>query len=115
MSTRAHIRIYGDDKEWMLYHHHDGYPDGIGIDLKSIVDIIYDNPKQGIEKLINNELGLHDLGYEETECLHGDEEFVYVINCYDRIIKCYKKGKNDQFGDCLMREKEVRIPEISET
>lgn len=115
MSTRAHIRIFSDEGTQMLYHHHDGYPDGIGIDLKSIVDEIYDDPKQGIEKLINDKLELHDLGYEETGCLHGDEEYIYVIDCRDRTIKCFRRGLHDSFEDCFKAEKEVRIPEINET
>ena len=37
MSTRAHIRIKDGDEQIMLYHHHDGYPDGVGRDLKEFL------------------------------------------------------------------------------
>ena len=41
MSTRAHIRIYDSGGCIQLYHHCDGYPEGIGRDLKSVLDKIY--------------------------------------------------------------------------
>ncbi len=37
MSTRAHIRIKDGDEQIMLYHHHDGYPEGVGRDLKKFL------------------------------------------------------------------------------
>lgn len=110
MATRAHIRIYYDDKVIMLYHHFDGYPDGIGSDLKKVVDEIYKNDIFAINKLIKGKLITNDLTYELTDCLHGDEEYVYVIDCRDKTIKCFRRNLNDSFEDCFKAEREELIP-----
>lgn len=47
MSTRAHIRVMDSSGIIMLYHHCDGYPEGIGRDLKSVLDKICDDPEYG--------------------------------------------------------------------
>ena len=115
MSTRAHIRIMDSSGVIMLYHHCDGYPDGIGTDLKSVLDKICDDPEYGCRDLIQNKLGLNDKTYAPATCIHGDEEYVYVIDCRDRTIKCFRHGWDESFEECFKAEREVRIPEISET
>ena len=110
MATRAHIRIYYNDKSIMLYHHCDGYPEGIGSDLKKVVDEIYKNDIFAVNKLIKGELIANDSTYELTDCLHGDEEYVYVIDCRDKTIKCFRRSWNDSFEDCFKAEREELIP-----
>lgn len=92
MSTRAHIRVIDSSGIIMLYHHCDGYPEGIGRDL------------------IQNKLGLNDTTYAPATCIHGDEEYVYVIDCRDRTIKCFRHGWDESFEDCFKAEREEIIP-----
>ena len=102
MSTRAHIRIFTDSKTLMYYHHSDGYPEHVGKELKSVENEIYEHPENLSEIL--------GLDYEETNCLHGDEVYVYIIDCRDKTIKCFSKGLNDSFENCFKAEREVIIP-----
>ena len=37
MSTRAHIAIHSKGEYRHMYHHCDGYPDGVGSELSSIL------------------------------------------------------------------------------
>lgn len=110
MATRAHIRVFDDGNCIQLYHHFDGYPDGIGKDLKSVLNKICDDPEYGCRDLIQNKLGLNDSGYAPALCLHGDEDYVYVINCQDKTIKCYRHNYDESFGDCFHAEREIPIP-----
>ena len=110
MSTRAHIRIYDSDGCIQLYHHCDGYPEGIGRDLKSICEKIFDDPEYGTRDLIQNKLGLNDDSYAPAICMHGDEEYVYVIDCRDKTVKCFTHNWDESFEQCFRAECEVIIP-----
>lgn len=98
MSTRCNIIIkdgYSNDRV-ILYHHHDGYPEGVGVQLRKVLNDWQDwQVKQhGMRflpnNLIKNECGLNDKEYEITPCLHGDIEYCYVINCKARTLRCYR-------------------------
>lgn len=121
MSTRCNIRIV--NKEWeqsfMLYHHYDGYPSGVGMDLKRFL--------QSKERMqywyatdIANQLikGMHsemydkvDEHYEITNGLHGDAEYLYLIDCDSKTLTCYKVDWDDTEEDVY---KKNRIREIKE-
>lgn len=131
MSTRATIIIRQKDvddeskyNEIRLYHHSDGYPDGIGADLKDYLKNHNDcaDPKFGViwdgeiiatelvrGKCMTNEYTdgsgrtFPDMGYECALCQHGDEEFGYIIDCDERTIKCYGLDM-DQFDWTGARE-----------
>ena len=90
MSTRCNIIIKKFTNEVVLYHHYDGYPRGVGIDL---VRMFEDDFKKSskiyiddvVNKLIKNE---DDKGYEWTTGLHGDIEYLYTIDCDAKTITC---------------------------
>lgn len=108
MSTRCNIRII--NKEWnesfMLYHHYDGYPSGVGMDLKhylktkehlpywSAMDFANELIK-GVKSEMYEEV---DNRYEITSSMHGDIEYLYVIDCDKRDFKCYAVpwGKSEE-------------------
>lgn len=108
MSTRAHIRVTDGTDTFLLYHHHDGYPEGIGIDIKAYLDKIefFIKPKYCVDQYpsatcIANAIvkGIYsslyesvDNGYELTTCFHGDEEYCYLIDCMKRELHCYRVG-----------------------
>jgi hypothetical protein len=120
VSTRANIIITDSEDELIFYRHSDGYPDGTLPTLTKFLDlvkdgIIRDNVGQACGWLIL--LGAREYGvtlecdqlpacqggssmfwkvgaYEPTTGLHGDIEFLYVIDLKDKRIK-YRKVKRD--------------------
>ena len=126
MSTRAHIRIVSGDKQIMLYHHYDGNPECIGVNLKSFIkehyrpgrlpftDVANDLIKGKIRHCIYNiwtgkEQITSDNGYELTTCIHGDEDYIYVIDCEERSIRCYIHYWDEPFEKTVIPEREVGI------
>lgn len=105
MSTRCTILIKNESEkeEVRLYHHHDGYPEGVGENLKKYLSNIkyWDVYSIANELIKSNE----DDEYELTPCQHGDEEYAYLIDCKHRQLKCYKVGW-DEFD---WKEKKIRM------
>lgn len=110
MSTRACIKIkeglyvhYEDTTPTeciiTLYHHSDGYPDGVGSDLKNYLETQWkDCPQWDAERIatelvrgaIKDDDGNADTGYEVATCEHGDCEYGYIIDVKAKTLKCYK-------------------------
>ena len=126
MSTRAQIRIKNEYGYIDLYHHHDGYPEGVGTDLKKYLDEI---PKGWYAhwnvKLIANDLvkgklkdpycGIDgkDDSYEVTFGFHSDIDYAYLIDCSKRELKCFYvdfKTDYDSLDSVFEKAKEVEIP-----
>lgn len=99
MSTRANIiynmidtpvvpqenrPFYNEDTKF-YYQHTDGYPSGLGEDLKDIVN--YQTTVSPVKTLPER----LDYYYEEVESVHGDINYLYVITETPReiIIQCY--------------------------
>jgi len=79
MSTRANILITdAQGNESILYHHHDGYPEGVGRELQRILRHITDEI-EAPESLVSF-ITLQDPNYEPTEGIHGDIDYLYTIN-----------------------------------
>lgn len=79
MSTRANIIIKdAAGEECILYHHCDGYPEGVGIELQRFVRHVTDdnNSAESLARFIMQQ----DAQYEPTEGIHGDIEYLYTIN-----------------------------------
>jgi hypothetical protein len=103
MSTRACIkikeRINHADHEIILYHHCDGYPSGVGSDLKKYLTETVSKWGCGWHpELIATELvrgcikdseGDTDMGYKVAICEHPDCEYGYVIDCDKQTLTCY--------------------------
>ena len=94
MSTRCHIvvrEVEDTDNdlctEHYIYHHHDGYPEGVGSELKKILESC---PSYDWETIVERILGYDDQ-YEEDNGIHGDEEYIYEIDAINThaILKCY--------------------------
>ena len=105
MSTRAcikikaSIRLNDDDKKLTecvitLYHHCDGYPDGVGKDLKKYLRDVVSKwrwwmPEDIATNLVRGELD-GDTGYEVAICEHSDCEYGYLIDCDNETLTCYE-------------------------
>ena len=110
MSTRATILIKESSRTKYVYHHCDGYPEGIGSDMQSYLNTLEDKDWT-IDHILNDMLSGHvllDNGYEDNESIHGDEEFVYVIDCLEKKIHCYIHHWDD-YESCIKPENEVEI------
>ena len=119
MSTRCNIIIKDRfNRRVYLYHHHDGYPEGVGEALAEYLHKWQDwQIRQHGMRYIPNELVRGeikvvftdwktgeatiqpDLGYDITAGIHGDIEYLYIINCKAGTLRCYKVGWNDVDGD----------------
>jgi hypothetical protein len=124
VSTRANIVVTDGEDELIFYRHSDGYPDGTLPTLTKFIDlvkdgIIRDNVGQASGWLIL--IGAREYGvtfecdqlpacqggpsmcwkvgaYEPTTGLHGDIEFLYVIDLKDRRITHRKVERDAEFN-----------------
>ena len=111
MSTRCNIIIKDGAERIYLYHHHNGYPMGVGTELQDYLQRKYGETWRKfwcgtsiandlVKGHINYPLAREpheDDEYEVTYGLHGDVEYVYVINCRARTIRCYSIPWDDEF------------------
>jgi len=88
MSTRCHVILEKKDCETeFVYHHFDGYPEGVGEEL---VGLLKKFPFKNWEPyVLSTWLSQQDDLYEPDEGIHGDEDYVYKIDCDNHILKCY--------------------------
>ena len=79
MSTRCMIKIYKKNfASEFVYHHCDGYPDGVGSELIKILRY-YRNVEWTPNKIANI-LEAYDSQYENDGDVnaHGDEDYLYI-------------------------------------
>jgi hypothetical protein len=129
MSTRANIVIQDSRSKLYFYRHSDGYPECTMESLKEFVDMyktqLRGNISQSAGWLIlkgaveygfkgdlkdpsgdNNkyEWNTWKVGaYEPTTDIHGDIEYLYIINLEDKTLKCYKVGYNEDTWEVNMK------------
>lgn len=82
MATRANVIIKHGKEKIHLYHHYDGYKEGVGADLQGYMDKNKGKSAREIaDGLVgsgkNNSTGSK---YEHTNGVHSDSEFVYTID-----------------------------------
>lgn len=102
MSTRAAIIVRDSKSEYNVYHHCDGYPEGVGKELERV----YRNcdPIDAVEA--KKRLLEYSSEYRDTNSIHGDEAFIYVVDTDERKIECYSVS-----GDYFMNASERVIKE----
>ena len=97
MSTRCNIIIREGKDKILLYHHHDGYPEGVGKDLLNYMQKTCDEHR-GVcaesvaRELVKNETsrtGLNDNGYVPAICIHYDIEYLYEIDTDRCTLRCW--------------------------
>ena len=135
MSTRCVVRVKRGDKSTVdLYHHCEGYPEGVGIALLGTLERFFKNlPKDRvldsetfINRLVKNEdKKLNDESYCVTTWKHGDLEFLYELDfgCEDElrwpkagaVLKCWplKFGFSCEFEDYdELKGEEINLFEV---
>ena len=126
MSTRCCVKVvkkFNDDnvKEVMIYHHHDGYPEGVGADLVNRSKEKWDKYANGwdIDLIVNDLVKDTDEEYEITCYNHVDIEYLYTIDCDNKDIKCNAarwdmQEKDGEYISQSIIEEEVAIPGYKE-
>ena len=126
MSTRCCVKVVkhftNKTAEGMLYHHHDGYPEGVGVDLvnrsKKWKGPFQDRPEWDIDEVVNSLIKDQTDEYEYTAYNHVDIEYLYTIDCDTMTIKCneahWKFGTDEKGEQYSYSEigKEVEIPGV---
>lgn len=105
MSTRCTIKVIEnkDDAQPMwIYHHHDGYPKGVGEQLKNYLKekkrgLFYWNKCVIVNDIVKNGISYPncidiDKHFEITDGQHGNEEYGYVINTEEKSLCYYELG-----------------------
>lgn len=89
MSTRCQIKVTYLRQSVLIYHHYDGYPHGVGVDL------IQRQQKLGawdgniiVNELIKNRR--KDNTYEIAFQIHTDLDYWYEFDCNRHTIRCWK-------------------------
>lgn len=103
MGTRANIIITDGNSTLFFYRHSDGYPEETGKSLaefvKGYAEKMRDNVVQSAGWLIihgreeySDQLGggyAWKVGaYEPTDSLHGDVEYIYIIDLVAKTLEC---------------------------
>jgi hypothetical protein len=122
MSTRCNIIVrerYGS--RFILYRHHDGYPEGVGVQLRKALEL-----KDGesfsrgtfghylVNDLIKDQRGLNDREYEITDCLHSDIDYLYVVNYRTKTLRCYVVNWSDVADFRINFKKVIRRKNLCE-
>ena len=85
MSTRGAIIIKDSKSKYNVYHQCDGYPEVVGKELERV----YRNCDPIDATEAKKRLLEYDDEYEDTDYIHGDEEYIYVVDTDERKIECY--------------------------
>lgn len=109
MSTRAHIEVRQGKKKNYIYHHCDGYPEGVGMELKETLEKkhFFDKEKKfGIRKTTNTICNI-DSQYYLDDGFNGDEDYYYVIDCDNRTLTCYDIPLDMEYLNEIFDEKNI--------
>ena len=118
-TTRANVVIKkaaknGNVSYAQLYHHYGGYCSGVGKDLSEYMAEIGVMPDEEKKKALEDPVSLakwlshddrrDDYEYEGTSVnLHGDIEYLYVIDLTNKTITCYSTWDWDSEIDDLAK------------
>lgn len=87
MSTRSNIAIISKEETKVIYHHCDGYPEGVGAELLDEHLKVLDDETPS---KFANALMARDASYQYTNGrLHGDIEYLYVVDTDKKTLTCY--------------------------
>lgn len=91
MSTRTNIIIKDSNQpvQRLIYHHCDGYFEGVGCEIKNeILPIYISNYKSFHVNDLWAEIIDFDEQYMNSECIHGDIEYLYMLEVIsDSVLK----------------------------
>ena len=95
MSTRCNVIVKDKFNKIWLYHHHDGYPEGVGADLVSrFAEKFKKDERIWWSDIVNKLVKDQNDEYEITDGEHSDIEYCYTIDCGKKTI-CWQKVDTD--------------------
>ena len=111
MATRCNVRIYQSEDsntpDFILYHHNDGYPNGVGVDIEKFIRENFPHVLYS-DYLANALLKWdEDDGYKITNEMAGDIYYFYDVFCDERLIRCYNCERVVENGKIVSLEKYV--------
>lgn len=118
MSTRSVVIIKQSKPikmEAWLYHHHDGYPEGVGAKLKKECNYFFNIPScnLNVPYVVNKLVKDANDEYEFTAYTHVDIEYLYVIDCTKQTLQCYKVLSDwKQYKDIMKKANLVSLDDI---
>ena len=101
MSTRTNIIIKDSNQpvQRLIYHHCDGYFEGVGCEIKNeILPIYIDNHKSFHVNDLWAEIIDFDEQYMNSECIHGDIEYLYMLEVISDSVLKFKCWSVPCFG-----------------
>jgi hypothetical protein len=108
MSTRANIKIIGFNAIAYLYKHNDGYPDGLGNDLKQFIaehGYFSNNYYPFTYKLLKTYPNI-----QETHSIHGDISYLYEIDLTNKTFKCFRCNyKYEEYPNYIRTFNEIKM------
>lgn len=108
MATRANIKIIGNNATAYLYKHNDGYPDGLGNDLKQFIaehGYFSYNYYPFMYTLLKTYPNI-----EETNSIHGDISYLYEIDLTNKTFKCFRCNyKYEEYPNYTITFNEIKI------
>lgn len=102
MSTRCQVEVIANGKSVMLYHHCDGYPEGVGYCLLKILD--KSKEKWRSSELVNKMITRGD--FEITFGNHCDIEYYYELNFDKKKVNCMAVNN---WGDTMEIEEHIDL------
>lgn len=111
MSTRANILVIDKfGRKYNIYHHHDGYLSGVGLDLYRRLRELKNISAEGfVNRLVKDP----DDEYDITFGVHGDEEFFYEIDYLNHTLTAARAMTYS--GDDKINAKKVFSCDFAET
>lgn len=110
MSTRCNIVVLAGEARVVLYHHHDGYVEGVGFDLVERMKNVLKQGWRGADEFLNNLLKDSKDEYEFStgSGLHGDIEYLYEVDCKVKTVKGWPMH-HDWENDTMERGDEIDV------
>ena len=108
MSTRCNIIVQDSNNSCQLYHHCDGYPSGVGAELKEFLNTV-DFSRSAEE--FAEELEKWDHSYENEGIFatpHGDIEYLYKIDLTQGILTCTDDNNSMIFEHAFYMDEEEK-------
>ena len=89
MSTRCNVIVKAGDQEITFYHHCDGYPEGVGIDLAERMERVMANKWHDADDFLDDLVRDADYDFSTVCGLPGDIEYLYKVDCKNKTIICH--------------------------
>lgn len=116
MSTRSHIIVKDEETTHYVYHHSDGYLDGVGAEIKDFASNFAKSEYYKNSDIFCRELENWDDSYEYEDCgLHGDEEYLYTVKIKEGTIEVSAQELHCTNIDTGWKEDWVAVPEFTQT